>query len=186
MTAMTGLQVPYDGWTTDDLPDADFSYELVDGALLVTPPPHLRHSVLANELSHLLAAAARPEWGCAVDPGVRFDLRNYREPDVVLYRRSAIASGRLEPGDVLLAVEVVSPSSVSTDRLVKPVQYAGAGIAHFWRLEPEPLELVTYELVTYELDVHRYRETGRFHNAVALTRPVQLEFRLGQLLDPDR
>ncbi len=181
MTTMTVLQVPHDGWTTDDLPDTDFRYELVDGALLVTPPPHLRHSVLANELSHLLAAATGSGWGCATDPGVYFDLRNYREPDLVVYRRSAIGKGRLEPGDVLLAIEVVSPSSVSTDRLVKPVQYAAADIAHFWRLEQEPLELVTYEL-----DGEHYRETGRFTDEVVLIQPVALTFRLGQLLDPER
>ncbi len=63
MSSMTVLQVPHDGWTTDDLPDTDFRYELVDGALLVTPPPHLRHSLLANELSHLLSAAIEPGWG---------------------------------------------------------------------------------------------------------------------------
>lgn len=94
---MTVLQLPHDGWTTDNLPDTEFRYELVDGALLVTPPPHLRHSVLASELSNLLAAVADPGFGCATDPGVRFDLRNYREPDVALYRRSAIVAGRLEP-----------------------------------------------------------------------------------------
>ena len=54
MTTMTVLQVPHDGWTTNDLPDTDLRYELVDGALLVTPPPHFRHSVLANELAQLL------------------------------------------------------------------------------------------------------------------------------------
>ncbi len=82
---------------------------------------------------------------------------------------------------MLLAVEVMSPSSVSTDRIVKPIQYATAGIQHFWRLEQEPLELVTHEL-----DGDRFRETGRFQDEVALTRPVALAFRLGQLLDPER
>lgn len=114
-------------------------------------------------------------------PGVRFDLHNDREPDVVIYHRSAIDKGRLEPGDLLLAVEVVSPGSQSTDRIAKPAQYAAAGIVHFWRLEQEPLELVTYEL-----DGDRYRETGRFRHDVTVTRPVTFAFRLPDLLDPNR
>ena len=43
-----------------------------------------------------------------------------------------------EPGSleaVLAVVEVVSPSTVSIDRAVKPVMYAEAGIPVYWRVE---------------------------------------------------
>ena len=180
MTAMTtAFEVPHDGWTTETLPDADFHYELVDGALLVTPPPQFGHVVIASELSHLLAGLVEPGWGAATDPGVYFDLRNYREPDVVVYRRSAIAKGRLEPGDVLLAVEVMSPSSIATDRIAKPAQYAAAGIAHYWRIEQDPLVLIAHEVVGGV-----YRETGRYTDDVVLTEPLAVSFRLGDLLRP--
>jgi len=54
----------------------------------------------------------------------------------------AANSPLLSPAEVLLAVEVVSPGSVTTDRITKPAQYAAAGIANFWRVETEPDELV--------------------------------------------
>jgi Uma2 family endonuclease len=77
---------------------------------------------------------------------------------------------------VLLAVEVMSPSSVSNDRVSKPAQYAAAGIPHFWRLEPGPV------LCTYALAGSVYRETGRFTGDVLLEEPVPLRFDLAALL----
>ncbi len=38
---------------------------------------------------------------------------------------------------VLLAVEIVSPSSERIDRWFKPLAYAKAGIPHLWRIEPD-------------------------------------------------
>jgi Uma2 family endonuclease len=179
MSAMTVLQVPGDGWTTDTLPDTEFRYELVDGALLVTPPPELTHVVIANRLGHRLRTSLSDDWEVVTDPGVYFDLRNYREPDMVVFRRAVISTGRLSPSDVLLAVEVMSSGSGATDRIAKPAQYAAAGIAHFWRIEQDPLVLVTHEL-----DGDVYRETGRFTDDVALTRPVQVSFALRELAGP--
>ena len=107
-----------------------------------------------------------------------FDPRNYREPDVVVYRRAASGRGRIESTDVVLAVEVMSPSSLANDRVAKPAQYAAAGIAHFWRVELDPLVLVTHVL-----DGDAYREAGRFDDLVEVHDPVALAFPLAQLLD---
>jgi hypothetical protein len=71
----------------------------------------------------------------------------------------------------------VSPSSVSTDTVAKPSQYAAAGIPHFWRVHREPLLLVTQAL-----DGATYRETGSFDDVVVLDLPVPLRFSLPDLL----
>ena len=107
-----------------------------------------------------------------------FDRRNYREPDLCVCRSAAVEAGRVHASDLLLAVEVMSPSSRSTDRVAKPAQYAGAGIPHYWRIEPEPRVLATYAL-----DGDVYRESGRFDDAVQVTEPVSLAFRLADLFD---
>jgi Uma2 family endonuclease len=44
-------------------------------------------------------------------------------------------SGILDATAVHLVVEIVSPGSVTMDRLAKPVLYANAGIPAFWRVE---------------------------------------------------
>ena len=46
-------------------------------------------------------------------------------------------TGWIDPADLLLVVEIVSPGSVELDRYLKPVEYARAGVRHFWRIERE-------------------------------------------------
>jgi len=91
----------------------------------------------------------------AVPPGLRLlgtinvaFGRNVRIPDVVVVREELVTRDVLaaSPEDVVLAVEVVSPSSVTTDRVTEPTQYAAVGIDHHWRVEPgEGPLLAAYE-----------------------------------------
>ncbi len=180
MPAMTTLPFRPDGWTVDDLdelPDDGYRYELIDGALLVSPPPELLHQYLTGRLVAMLSMQLPESYRAAPAPGLYFDKRNYRNPDVVVFRRERLAGGRLGPDDVLLAVEVVSPGSVRMDRVAKPAQYAAGGIPHLWRVELDPLELVTHELRE-----GLYRETGRFAGDVEVAAPVPLSFRLPDLI----
>ena len=165
---MTTLHVRRDGWTVHDLPDReDLRYELVDGALLVSPSPTPRHSGAAARLQRVLWDAVGPGWDVLAGAGVVFDRRNYREPDVAVVRSAALAGERIVPSDVLLAVEVMSPSSVANDRVAKPAQYAAAGIPHFWRLEQDPPVLVRHVLADGV-----YREVGRSGGVLDVTEPV--------------
>lgn len=62
---------------------------------------------------------------------------------------------RLRAEGVLVAVEVISPGSSRTDRVVKFAEYAEAGIPSYWLVDVEPpVSLSTYRLVEgeYELD----------------------------------
>jgi hypothetical protein len=47
----------------------------------------------------------------------------------------------LPPEKVALAVEIVSTGSERTDRWLKPVEYAVAGIPRFWRVETDEVVL---------------------------------------------
>jgi Uma2 family endonuclease len=70
---------------------------------------------------------------------------SYLIPDLVVVTRDRVCSvDYLQPADVRLVVEVVSPSSVTMDRLVKPSKYAAAGISAFWRVETDPVALTAY------------------------------------------
>ncbi len=181
MVTMTAQPLEFGGYTVADLqamPDDELHYELDDGCLVVTPPEVVRNGSAAFQLGLLLQTQVGPDWLVVKGPGVVFTTRDYREPDLLVLRRTALDKDLAEPEDVLLAVEVMSPSSVRRDRLVKPEQYAAAGIPHFWRLEP-----ADRVLVTYALHGAAYRETGRFTDAVAIEEPVRLRFELSQLLD---
>lgn len=76
-----------------------------------------------------------------------------RGPDVVLLRRSVPGDTVwIDPDAVSLVVEVVSEGSKKLDCLIKPPEYAHAGIPHFWRIEREgrPATVHRYTLGTGE------------------------------------
>jgi Uma2 family endonuclease len=127
-------------WTVEELEqmlvDNGMRYELVDGTLVVSPMPAIPHLRITNELHLLLARQAPDDIKVGQNGGVSIDRpRTYLVPDIFVVRASAYDEDdekELDPGDVLLAVEVLSPSSVSVDRLLKRHYYAKAAISSYW------------------------------------------------------
>ncbi|WP_223198665.1 Uma2 family endonuclease [Solihabitans fulvus] len=116
----------YDSWSEEQCA----CIEIVDGMVVVSPSAPKRHNRLARMLANALDAAGGPEWNVDTDFDVRLrdvPLTN-RRPDVVVYRADTIDIVPTRPEHVLLVVEVVSPGSETTDRVVKVDQYAKAAI----------------------------------------------------------
>ena len=140
MTTMS-VRLPARALTLDDVADLagsdpDHRYELQEGNLLVMPPADEEHAEMIMRIGAWLLGGGYSGRVLAT-PGVRVGTSG-RSPDIVV-RRSP-RSGRtvwIEPADVLLAIEIVSPGSVELDRYLKPVEYAQAGIPNFWRIERE-------------------------------------------------
>lgn len=149
-------------WTEEDLvalPADAQRYELLEGILLVNPPPGGPHQRVSLKLAALLDAAAAPGLVVVEAMGVRLPEGSVFIPDVLVAAAGAVEtnrSGILDAGTVALVVEIVSPGSRTTDRLTKPAVYADAGIASFWRVELDDGPIV----VAYRLEHGRYRETG--------------------------
>lgn len=186
MVPVTVLPPRADGWSVDDLhalPDDGNRYELLDGRLLVSPPPELSHQHLVSGLVSVLRQQLPQGLTAVAAPGLYYDPRNYRVPDVAVFPRAVLERPRprLAPPDVLLAVELVSPGSARVDRVLKPAEYAAAGIASFWRWETEDGVLVVHDL-RGEGDGAGYREVARFDDVVEVERPAPLRFRVADLL----
>lgn len=169
----------YDSWSAEQCA----GIEIVDGMVVLAPSASKRHNRLARLVANALESAAGPEWNADTDFDVRLQdvpLTN-RRPDVVVYRADSIDITPTRPEHVLLVVEVVSPGSETTDRVVKVDQYARAGIAFYWRVE----QAVTGAplVYTYLLDpaTGAYREGEVFAGAVRTTTPFPVEIDLGQL-----
>ena len=84
------------GWTLDDLdtlPDDGQRYELVDGGLVVTPPPTQRHQVPGNDLQDRLRAAAPAGWRVRLAFPLPFAEDTQRIPDIVVHRRRCSTRG---------------------------------------------------------------------------------------------
>jgi Uma2 family endonuclease len=169
----------YATWTAEQC----VGIEIVDGMVLVSPSASKRHNRLARLLANALDVAGGPDWNADTD----FDVRlrdvplNNRRPDVTVYRAETIDVTPTRPEHVLLVVEVVSPGSETTDRIVKTDQYAKAGIQFYWRVEQAPTS--TFLLYTYVLDpvTRRYREGEVFTDVVRLTAPFPFEIDLRRI-----
>lgn len=138
-----------DGWTVaelDALPDDGQRREIVDGMLLVNPPPKPGHQIGAFEIAKVLDAAAPDD--LVVIPGparVVLDVHTALEPDLsVWYRRDLVDNELL--GVPLLVVEVLSPSTRSKDLVLKRDVYARIGIPSYWIFDQRDLSLLVLEL----------------------------------------
>lgn len=127
-------------WTEEDLlslPPDDQRYELLEGALIVNPPPTFGHQRASFLLARMLDSVTPDDLVVVEAVGVRVPDGLF-VPDIVVADRSKAQSaphGVLPPELVQLVAEIVSPGSRSMDRLTKPALYAGAGIRHYWRVE---------------------------------------------------
>ncbi|SHF31874.1 Uma2 family endonuclease [Streptoalloteichus hindustanus] len=160
--------------------DRGHRVELVDGALVVSPTLGTRHQrVLRRLLSAFdtdTPADYEPLWGVnVVLSGPRLlvpDLAVVTEPgaDVVCF-----------PGDqVLLTVEVASPSTRVYDLTLKRELYTEAGIPHFLFADPgsRPQPPV---IVAFDLRGGSYREVGRSRDGrLRVERPFPLALDLAE------
>ena len=139
-----------DEWNALDR-EPHLHYELSDGVLVMTPRPAPRHQYVvkrvADALEDQLPSALVPLIYVEV-PIRRGPAATHRAPDVVVVPRAVLAldSPLVDPAEVLLAVEVVSPVSVSTDRILKVQEYASVGIPAYLIID-----LMRHELIAHEL-----------------------------------
>ncbi len=163
-------------WTVDDAADLACDgrrFEVVDGQLIVVPMQRIGNGRVQNRLSGQLARQLPSAWEPIVEASIRLGPIDGRIADVAVVRTrlsTLPAQVGFDPTDVVLVVEVVSPSSRKTDRFFKPIEYAEAGIAAYWRIETEP-----------EVVLHVHRLVGEAYEPVQQVRAaetVQVPFAL--------
>jgi Uma2 family endonuclease len=182
------------GWTADDLdrlpsdgPNGEPGFfrhvELIDGALVFMSPQKRFHDRVIHGLRVSLRDQAPDHLFVLGQMDVKIAHRTRLCPDLLVID-AAVADddGRTfyHPGEVDLVVEVVSPESEERDRVLKPPRYAGAGIAHFWRVEENDGKPVVY---VYELDpaTRAYALTGIHHGRVKVPVPFPIDIDLDDL-----
>ncbi len=160
------------------LPDDGNRYEVVHGELLVTPAPRLWHQELVGRLyaalrvyltseplGLVLTSPADISWGTDV----------LVQPDVFVI---PLEEARLQEWSqirhVLLAAEIVSPSSARADRFTKRRLYQEQGVPLYWMVDGDAasIEVWTPEI---ELPVVE-RERVTWHPAGA-GRPFILDLK---------
>ncbi len=117
--------------------------EWVEGEVIVFMPPTLRHMRLIRFLTNFVGLFVERhglgEW--IVSPfEMKLPSSRSREPDLLFVASANLGRLRQErlDGPADLAIELVSEDSVRRDRVTKRDEYAAAGIAEYWILDPRP------------------------------------------------
>jgi Uma2 family endonuclease len=136
MAATISVPGPLTRADLDRFPDDGRRFELIDGALLVSPLARTRHQRIVARLTTELELWSR-EHGGATYPGVNVDLdeRTHLEPDVAWSRQEI--DDALSIGAPELVVEVSSPSTRAFDRGIKRMAYLAAGVVELWLVDLE-------------------------------------------------
>jgi len=169
-----------DEW--DALPDTS-GLELIDGVVHAVPSPTLRHERVKARLRNCLEDLLPPELGVSTEIEVRISHTHRRRPDVLVFLVSGVNDDTwaFEPGQVVFAAEIVSPGSETIDRKHKPIEYADAGILHYWRVETKPVVGVHTSRLG---ETGGYVETGLFRQGDRISDPTLrwASFDVGDLL----
>ncbi len=152
-TEIALLWPPQGQWTEHDylsLPDSNQLIELSEGVVFIMPPPGYEHQrIVANFYRLLYGFVMGQNLGeVAFAPlAVRLWPGKIREPDVLFYSHAhADRLGGTISGVPDLVAEVVSPGSRRVDRQEKFVEYAQAGVAEYWLIDPEQKTVVVFGL----------------------------------------
>ena len=148
--------------TVADFRDKEFDdndtswYELINGELVKKSSPTPRHQEVSAELNDLLRTYIKQNklgrvYYAPID--VFLDGYNTVQPDLllVLANQSAIVTKNGIEGTPSLIIEIISPTSVFRDRVVKKQVYEQFGVQEYWIVDPLD-ELVEI----YSLDNSRY------------------------------
>jgi len=117
--------------------------ELIDGELVEVEVPRARHERIVAALIRLLGNWTVEHGGVVLASGykVRISDRRGVMPDVQVFRRGHEPPGDqdvgLTEGHPDLVVEVLSPSSLRYDRVLKARWYASIGVPEYWIVDPE-------------------------------------------------
>lgn len=171
----------------DALPeDLSRHYELAEGVLVVAPRPAPHHQQAAGNLMVDLNVQLPPTLRATQDVEVVIESSfpaTVRAPDVIITSESVFQRNpsRIDAAEVLLAVEIISPGSRRTDRVLNAVEYAAAGIPYYWVIDlTEPASLITFTLAGSEYEV-----TEKATGPVTLAEPATIDVDVSRLIQRD-
>ncbi len=155
-------------WTYADylaLPDDGKRYEIIEGVLYVANAPNSDHQTIVTELSRQLGnfIVGQKRGRLLVAPfEVHLSVRSRPvQPDLLFVSAERWPEGRLPyfEGAPDLIIEVISPSSVRIDRVVKFTAYEAAGVPEYWIVNPH-----THTIEVHTLSHGEYALLGEYTN----------------------
>jgi Uma2 family endonuclease len=146
IVGMPARVAPTRRWTLEefhrerDAAPAGERWELVDGEVLVTPSPNWTHQgVVARLLEHLASYARSQGIGRVFTAplDVTLETELVLQPDILVVPADLLKRREDPVNRLLLAVEVLSPSSARHDRVRKRPVYQRNRVPQYWIVDPE-------------------------------------------------
>lgn len=121
----------------------DQRYEVIEGELLMTPAPNVRHQRISRRLNHRLTTFVETGGYGEVlyaPTDVILSTENVVQPDLLFVSKERLTI--LDPDGAVngapdLVVEILSPSTASRDRIAKYRLYSKYGVREYWVVDPE-------------------------------------------------
>ena len=169
----------------DHLPDLPRRTELRNGSLVFVSPQTNWHGYGMRYFWRALEDRAPQEWRVTGESAVRLESDTQREPDVLVVSAEALTREDREtwiaPEDVLFAIELESPDSLHRDRVEKPLEYAEAGIPHYWRVERGDKWSAVVHVFELEPTTRSYVPMGIFRDRLQLKVPFEIDIPIDDL-----
>lgn len=123
-------------------------WEIIDGVPYMQASPSPKHQLILGELYRQFANYLQGK-PCKVFPApftVRLgkenekkdeDIKTVFEPDITIVCQKSKIDDKGCNGSPDMVIEIVSPSSVKRDKIIKFSEYERAGIKEYWLVEPD-------------------------------------------------
>jgi Uma2 family endonuclease len=158
-------------WTESDYLAIDTNHliELSNGCLEFLPMPTPFHQLIVGHVVALLHAFVDAHTAGHVlfaPLPIRLWPGRFREPDIMYFRPGRIRDPRLPPDGADLVMEIVSEGDDNRRRDLdtKREEYARAGIAEYWIVDPQE-----HRITVLTLDGTAYRVHGAFGRGATAT-----------------
>jgi Uma2 family endonuclease len=146
-----------------ELPPNELRYQVLEGALVVAPPPETRHNLAADRLRRIVDPLLASEFEAITNTAVRMPNGDGPVPDLLVTSAEPEDCPRGIPAELVhTVVEVVSPSNATDDRVKKTALYAATGIPCYWRVELKvwcehlgPVPAIVVRLMGEDGNVHQ-------------------------------
>ena len=152
-----------------DIHEDQIRSEWIDGRVLIMAAASVAHQRIGSFLETLLKIYVETKKLGEVfraPIAVKISIFAGREPDLFFIRKENlhIVKPTFVKGAPDLAIEIISPESVTRDRVEKFREYETAGVREFWLIDPDGQVCEFYELNDDRFRLIEKRKDGVFHS----------------------
>ncbi len=157
----------YDDYLT--FPDSDgIRKEIIEGELFMSPAPSIKHQLILRNLfrsldKFIMENSLGEVFFAPCD--VIFSNINVMQPDILYISNEnyEILTALNIKGAPDLIIEILSPSSIETDRIFKKLVYEKFGVKEYWIVDPQEEMIEVWNLKGTNFQLHqKAKKTQKF------------------------